>query len=133
MKPVASYGVGARAEATASATFFFSAAAALSANASKSSSADANFVFLSVLAFWFLNVFKSFATCLALILASSRSFRFLIIMVLMSSGLDDLSWRKDTKNAETSGDINEDAVEDTTLGDTEDTPSEATSRTGVEG
>ena len=79
--------------------------------------------------------FKPFATCLDLILASSRSFRFMIIKVLMSSGLDDLSWRKDTKKASTSGDIDEDedAVGDTTLGDTEDTPSEATSRTGVEG
>ena len=60
LKPVASYAGGARAplEAEAAAAFF-SAAAALFANASNSSSAEANFVFLSVLAFWFRDVFKS--------------------------------------------------------------------------
>ena len=63
LRPVACYAGGSRTglEAAADAAFF-SAAAALFANASSSSSAEAIFVFLSVLAFWFRNVFKSFAT-----------------------------------------------------------------------
>ena len=76
---VAFYTARSRSGLAASDAAFLAAAAALLAKASNSSSDDASFVFLSDLAFWFRNFFKSVLTLLAKALASSRSFRFLTI------------------------------------------------------